>query len=51
VTKKSIFSGILVEKKSEAKNINGKKQNVEVTAFVKEKEGFAKIQLKFQVRI
>jgi hypothetical protein len=37
VTKKNIFSGILIDKRSEAKNINNKKQNVEVSAFVKEK--------------
>ena len=49
MTKKSIFSGVLVDKRSEVKHINGKKQNVEVTAFVKEKEGFVKVLLKFQV--
>jgi hypothetical protein len=50
-TKKSIFSGILVEGRSEVKHIHGKKQNVEVSAFYKEKDTFAKTLLKFQVII
>jgi hypothetical protein len=35
VTKKSIYSGIIIENRSELRHINGKKQNVEVGAFSK----------------
>lgn len=48
-TKKSIFSGVLVEGRSDVKHIHGKKQNVEVGAFYKEKDAFTKTYLKFQV--
>lgn len=48
-TKKKIFSGVLVENRSDIKHIHGKKQNVEVGAFYKEKDSFVKVYLKFQV--
>lgn len=51
-TKNSIFTGLILEGKSEARNINGKNENIEVSAFViKKGKPTEKDRLKLQVQI
>ncbi len=49
-TKKSIYSGVLIGKKSQVKHLNNKKENVEISAFniVKGKPEQAVLRCQFE---